>query len=96
MKYFVEFREGVFHVEIEDAADVYLLLEQLGVIEEGTAEECYREGREVSTEKSTARRIWGEEMDDRKLMIETMKGNIHKKTTMSVRLPKPKKVKEAE
>lgn len=93
MKYFVQMRgmEGAFHVEIEDAADVYTLMEQLGEIED--AKEAYYEGREVETTKSSAQKIWGEEIDDRQLMIRTMKGEFHKKTAMSIKLPKPKKEK---
>ena len=56
--------------------------------------EAYREGREVSTNRSTAKRIWGEEIDDKQLMLRTMKGEFHKKTAMSVKLPKPKKTAE--
>ena len=92
MKYFVEIyrHEGAFHVEIEDARDIYILMEECGALEKGEARAAYDEGRDVSTEKSNARRIWGEDMSDRELMIRTMKGELHKKTAMSVRLPKPK------
>lgn len=93
MKYFVEMHrhDGAFHVEIEDARDVYMLMEQIGEIDD--AKEAYYEGREVTTEKSSARRIWGEEIDDRQLMLRTLKGEFHKKTAMSIKLPKPKKEK---
>ena len=96
MKYFVEVKghEGAFHVEIEDAVEIYTLMEQLGEIDD--PREAYREGREVSTNRSTAKRIWGEEIDDKQLMLRTMKGEFHKKTAMSVRLPKAKKTAEEE
>ena len=96
MKYFVEVKghEGAFHVEIEDAVEIYTLMEQLGEIDD--PREAYREGREVSTNRSTAKRIWGEEIDDKQLMLRTMKGEFHKKTAMSVKLPKPKKQKVVE
>lgn len=92
MKYFVQMRgmEGAFHVQIEDARDIYILMEEVGAIEKGTARQCYDEGRLVETEKSNAAKIWGEEIDDKQLMLRTLKGEFHKKTAMSVKLPKPK------
>lgn len=94
MKYFVQMKgmEGAFHVETEDAVDIYKLMEQCGEIDD--PREAYFEGRLVETKKSNAAKIWGEEIDDRQLMIRTMKGEFHKKTAMSVKLPKPKKAKE--
>ena len=96
MKYFVQMKgmEGAFHVEIEDAVDVYKLMEQCGEIDD--PEQAYREGRLVETTKSNAAKIWGEEIDDKQLMLRTMKGEFHKKTAMSVKLPKPKKQKVVE
>jgi len=96
MKYFVELRNrsGAYHVEIEDARDVYLLMEQCGELDD--PQEAYYEGREVTTEKSSATKIWGEEIDDRQLMLRTLKGEFHRKTAMSVKIPKPKKEKKEE
>ncbi len=93
MKYFVEVRgtDGAFHIEIEDARDIYILMEECEALPKGEARAAYDEGRLVETDKSSARRIWGEEIDDRQLMLRTLKGEFHKKTAMSVSLPKPKK-----
>lgn len=94
MKYFVAVKgqEGAFHIETEDAVDIYKLMEQCGEISD--PKEAYYEGRLVETKKSNATKIWGEEIDDRQLMLRTLKGELHKKTAMSVKLPKPKKEKE--
>jgi hypothetical protein len=96
VKYFVQMRgmEGAFHIETEDAVEIYTLMEQLGEIDD--PKEAYYEGREVTTKKSNAQKIFGLEIDDKQLMIRTMKGEFHKKTAMSVKLPKAKKEKKVE
>lgn len=97
LKYFVDVKgHGVYHVTADDAQQIYTLCEQLNDIPEGDAEAAFTEGRTVELSKSNAQKIWGEEMSDRELMMQTMKGNIFKKTAMSISLPKPKKEKTDE